>query len=232
MMAMPFVLSPEGQLKLVIFDCDGVLVDSEATCCGISAEEARAAGMTVPAGKEVETFSGMALPGIQKLIEEKTGKSLGATWAAQTQARFVEAMQNGVEPIDGVHDMLENVVKLGLPVRVGSNSSCQEMAIKFKTTNLEHFFENRIHSARDMGFPKPRPDVYLHAAQEEGVKPENCVVLEDSNTGAKAAVNAGMACVLLRAQGEPVPDWPNLVVIHHLSEFAPLLQKALKTQEQ
>lgn len=140
-MAMPFVLSPEGQLKLVIFDCDGVLVDSEATCCGISAEEARAAGMTVPAGKEVETFSGMALPGIQKLIEEKTGKSLGATWAAQTQARFVEAMQNGVEPIDGVHDMLENVVKLGLPVRVGSNSSCQEMAIKFKTTNLEHFLK-------------------------------------------------------------------------------------------
>ena len=230
-MTMPFVLSPEGQLKLVIFDCDGVLVDSEALCCGISAEEARAAGMPIPADKAVETFSGMALPNIQKLIEEKTGKQLGPEWAARTQARFVQAMKNGVEPIEGVHDMLKSISKLGLPVRVGSNSSCEEMDIKFKATQLTSFFENRIHSARDMGVPKPRPDVYLHAAKEEGVAPENCVVLEDSNTGAQAALNAGMACVLLRAKGEPVPNWENLIVIHNLSEFSPLLEKALTQQE-
>lgn len=230
-MALPFVLSPEGQLKLVIFDCDGVLVDSEAICCGISAEEARKAGMAVAANKAVETFSGMAVPGIQKLIEEHTGKQLGPDWAAQTQARFVQAMKKGVEPIEGVHDMLENVVNLGLPVRVGSNSSCEEMDIKFAATQLTPFFKNRIHSARDMGVPKPRPDVYLHAAKEEGVAPGNCVVLEDSNTGAQAALNAGMACVLLRAKGETVPDWKNLIVIHTLSEFSPILEKALKTQE-
>lgn len=230
-MVAPLALSPDGQLKLVIFDCDGVLVDSEATCCGISAEEARSAGMNVPAEQAVEKFSGMALPEIQKIIEKETGKNLGPEWSHNVQARFVSAMKNGVEPIDGVYAMLEQVQKLSLPVRVGSNSSCEEMEAKFHATNMKHFFENRIHSARDMGVPKPRPDVYLHAAQQEDVKPENCVVLEDSNTGAKAAVDAGMVCVLLRAPGEPVPEWPNLVVIHHLSEFAPLLEHALKQQD-
>nr|WP_256940686.1 HAD family phosphatase [Acetobacter indonesiensis] len=229
---MALALSADGQLKLVIFDCDGVLVDSEDTCCRISAEEARAAGMNVPDEKAVETFSGMALPGVQEVIEHKTGKSLGSDWAAKTQARFVAAMKDGVEPIDGVYAMLEDVKKLGLPVRVGSNSSGEEMEAKFIATNLTKHFEGRIHSARDMGIPKPRPDVYLHAASEEGVKPENCVVLEDSNTGARAAVDAGMMCVLLRKAGEDVPDWPNLVVIHHLSDFAPLLQKALQAQRQ
>ncbi|CEF40976.1 putative hydrolase protein [Acetobacter senegalensis] len=230
MMASPLALSADGSLKLVIFDCDGVLVDSEETCCRISAQEARAAGMDVPDDLAVDTFSGMALPSIQDVIEQKTRKSLGADWAARTQARFVAAMKQGVEPIDGVYAMLEDVTKLGLPVRVGSNSSVEEMDAKFIATNLTPYFEGRIHSARDMGIPKPRPDVYLHAAKEEQVAPANCVVLEDSNTGARAAIDAGMMCVLLRKAGEDVPDWPNLVVIHHLCEFAPLLKEALKAQ--
>ncbi|MFT9062611.1 MAG: HAD family phosphatase [Acetobacter persici] len=229
-MTQALALSPEGHLKLVIFDCDGVLVDSEQTCCRISAEEARAAGLTIPSEKAVEEFSGMALPEIQKDIEKKTGKSLGADWADRVQKRFVEAMKQGVDPIDGVHAMLEGVRKLGLPVRVGSNSSVEEMDAKFIATDMTHYFANRIHSARDMGVPKPRPDVYLHAAAQEGVLPENCVVLEDSNTGARAAVDAGMMCVLLRSGSEPVPDWKNLIHIHHLSEFVPILQKALQSQ--
>lgn len=230
-MTQALALSPNGHLKLVIFDCDGVLVDSEQTCCRISAEEARAAGLAIPDERSVEEFSGMALPEIQKDIEQKTGKSLGPDWADRVQKRFVDAMKLGVEPIEGVHAMLEGVKKLGLPVRVGSNSSEEEMDAKFMATDLTQYFTNRIHSARDMGIPKPRPDVYLHAAQQEGVDPACCVVLEDSNTGARAAVDAGMMCVLLRPGPEPVPDWPNLVRIRHLSEFVPILQKALHSQE-
>ncbi|WP_086650564.1 HAD family hydrolase [Acetobacter cibinongensis] len=230
MMAAPLALSPDGQLKLVIFDCDGVLVDSEETCCRISAEEARAAGMDVSDKNAVATFSGMALPTVKKIIEEKTGNQLPSEWIDATKKRFVAAMRQGVDAIDGVHAMLEDIRKLGLPVRVGSNSSCEEMEAKFQATKMTQYFENRIHSAQDMGIPKPRPDVYLYAAQQESVNPANCVVLEDSNTGARAAVDAGMVCVLLRAKGEPVPEWPNLLVIHHLSEFAPLLQKTLLKQ--
>ncbi|PHY95022.1 phosphatase [Acetobacter pomorum] len=226
----PLVLSPQGHLKLIIFDCDGVLVDSEETCCRISAEEARRAGMDVPDEQAVKVFSGMALPGIQNMIEQKTGVHLGHDWAAMMQKRFVAAMKNGVEPVEGVYDMLNSIRKLGVPVRVASNSSQEEMDAKFSITNLETFFEKRIHSARDMGIPKPNPAVYLKAAEEEGVSPSECLVLEDSDTGARAAVDAGMTCVMLRAADKTVPEWENILKIHTLSEFAPLVEKALQQQ--
>lgn len=226
----PLVLSPQGHLKLIIFDCDGVLVDSEETCCRISAEEARRVGMHVPDDQAVKVFSGMALPGIQHMIEKETGAQLGKDWASMMQKRFVSAMKSGVEPIEGVYDMLNDIRKLGVPVRVASNSSQEEMDAKFSITNLEHFFENRIHSARDMGIPKPKPDVYLKAAEEEGVSPSECLVLEDSDTGARAAVNAGMTCVMLRADEKPIPEWENILRINSLSQFAPLVQKALQLQ--
>ncbi|MFS8366330.1 HAD family hydrolase [Acetobacter oryzifermentans] len=226
----PLVLSPQGHLKLIIFDCDGVLVDSEETCCRISAEEARHVGMNVPDKQAVKVFSGMALPGIQHMIEQETGAKLGAGWASMMQKRFVVAMKEGVEPVEGVYDMLNSIQKMGVPVRVASNSSQEEMDAKFSITNLEHFFKNRIHSARDMGIPKPKPDVYLKAAEEEGVSPAECLVLEDSDTGARAAVDAGMACVMLRPEGNPIPKWDNILRINHLSQFAPLVQKVLQQQ--
>ncbi|AOW47406.1 phosphatase [Acetobacter ascendens] len=230
MVEQPFVLSPQGHLKLIIFDCDGVLVDSEETCCRISAEEARRVGMNVPDDQAVNVFSGMALPGIQHMIEQETGAKLGADWAGMMQKRFVAAMKNGVEPVDGVYDMLNSIQKLGIPVRVASNSSQEEMDAKFSIANLEHFFENRIHSARDMGIPKPKPDVYLKAAEEEGVSPSECLVLEDSDTGARAAVDAGMTCIMLRSDEKPIPKWKNILKINSLSQFTALVQKALLLQ--
>ncbi|WP_407651727.1 HAD family hydrolase [Acetobacter thailandicus] len=226
------VLSSEGKLKLIIFDCDGVLVDSETICCQVSAEEARLAGMEAPEEKAVEQFSGMALSLIQQKIEKQTGKNLGHDWISKMQKRFIEAMEDHLEPVDGVYDMLKRVEKLSVPVRVGSNSSALEMDLKFKKLNMTPYFQDRIHSAQDMGKPKPAPDVYIKAASDEGVKPENCIVLEDSDTGARAAVNAGMMCVLLRAPGLPVPDWPGLKVIHHLSEFSDLIENTINIQKE
>lgn len=225
------VLSSRGRLKLIIFDCDGVLVDSEAICCQVSAEAARLAGMHVPEGKALEIFSGMALSAIQKKIENNTGKPLGSDWISKMQKHFIEAMADQLEPVDGVYEMLERIKKLSVPVRVGSNSSVLEMSNKFTKLNMTSYFQGRIHSAQDMGKPKPDPDVYLKAASDEGVLPENCIVLEDSDTGARAAINAGMTCVLLRAAGKTVPDWPGLIVIHHLSEFSDLIEKTLEIQK-
>lgn len=217
-----------GPLKLVIFDCDGVLVDSEETCCRLCAQAAREAGWTVPDTLAVQTFSGMSLATIQPMIEQHAGKKLGPQWEPTMQQRFVAAMKEGVEPIDGVHAMLDAVHKLGIPVRVASNSSCEEMDVKFEKTSLSPYFKGRIHSARDMGVPKPRPDVYLKAAQAQGVLPCECVVLEDSDPGAKAAVDAGMACVMLRAPEKPVPDWKGVERISKLSDFPHILSNLVK----
>ncbi|MFT8676313.1 MAG: HAD family phosphatase [Acetobacter sp.] len=213
--------------RLVIFDCDGVLVDSDEPCCVICAREARKAGMDVPDDRAVQTFSGMALPLIQDLIERETRSSLGADWASTMQARFVAAMKEGVEPVPGVHAMIEAVKKLGLPMRVASNSSMEEMNVKFAATELTAHFAGRTHSARDLGIPKPKPDIYLQAARDEGVAPRDCIVLEDSDPGARAAVDAGMTCVLLRAADQPMPDWPGLIRIEKLSDFPEIIQNRL-----
>ncbi|GAA3671172.1 MULTISPECIES: HAD family hydrolase [Acetobacter] len=217
-----------GPLKLVIFDCDGVLVDSEETCCRLCAQAAREAGWDVPDALAVHTFSGMSLATIQPMIERNAGKKLGTEWEPAMQQRFVVAMKEGVEPITGVHAMLDAVQKLGVSVRVASNSSCEEMDVKFEKTSLSTYFDGRIHSARDMGVPKPQPDVYLKAAEAEGVLPCECVVLEDSDPGARAAVDAGMACVMLRAPEKAVPDWKGIERIEKLSDFPHILSKLIK----
>ncbi|GBR09275.1 HAD family hydrolase [Acetobacter oeni] len=227
---MTSALSPDGSLRLVIFDCDGVLIDSESTSCRIVAQAAREAGLDVADEDAVDRFAGKALPVLKQEIEQATGHALPSDWTAQLKARFIEAFGRNVDVIDGTHAMLEAVKALSLPVRVGSNSSIAEMDAKFGATGLQETLAGRIHSAVDMNAPKPAPDVYLHAAAEEGVKPENCVVLEDSDTGARAAIIAGMTCVLLRKKNEPAPDWPGLVRIETLSEFPPLLATALTAQ--
>jgi HAD superfamily hydrolase (TIGR01509 family) len=212
-------------VALVIFDCDGVLVDSEAATCGLCAQAAREAGMAVSDEDSIDTFSGMALPLIRTMIERETGTTLAPDWTAMMQARFVAAMGQSAKPVPGVYAMLDTVRAMGLPMRVGTNSSMEEMTVKFAATNLGPYFGDRIHSAVDVGAPKPRPDIYLTAARHEGVPPHACVVLEDSLPGAQAALAAGMTCVMLVEAGKDPPDLSGVLRIEHLSEFPTVLER-------
>lgn len=212
-------------VALVIFDCDGVLVDSEAATCGLCAQAAREAGMAVSDEDSIDTFSGMALPLIRTMIERETGTTLAPDWTAMMQARFVAAMGQSAKPVPGVYAMLDTVRAMGLPMRVGTNSSMEEMMVKFAATNLGPYFGDRIHSAVDVGAPKPRPDIYLTAARHEGVPPHACVVLEDSLPGAQAALAAGMTCVMLVEAGKNPPDLSGVLRIEHLSEFPTVLER-------
>ncbi|ACI51686.1 HAD-superfamily hydrolase, subfamily IA, variant 3 [Gluconacetobacter diazotrophicus PA1 5] len=227
---LPRSVRPDGRLRLVIFDCDGVLIDSEGPSCRVVARELRQIGVELDDEAAVERLAGRALTRIKTEMEAETGRVLPDDWAAVVQQKLVELMQREARVIDGAHGMLTAVIGLDLPVRVGSNSSIAEMDVKFARTGLDRFVADRIHSARDMGKPKPDPAVYLHAAEIEGVAPDECIVLEDTDTGASAARAAGMACVLLRPLDLPAPDWPGLFRIAHLSEFAPLLERILAAQ--
>ncbi|WP_323989351.1 HAD-IA family hydrolase [Nguyenibacter sp. L1] len=227
---LPRAVRPDGRLRLVIFDCDGVLVDSEGPSCRVVAQELRRIGLHYDDDAAVHRFAGRALTLIKTEAEAETGRALPDDWVAMVQDRLVELMRAEARAIDGAHGMLTAVIGLDLPVRVGSNSSIAEMDVKFARTGLDRFVADRIHSARDMGCPKPDPGVYLHAAETEGVAPDECLVLEDSDTGALAARAAGMACVLLRPLHLPAPEWPGLYRIAHLSEFAPLLEAILAEQ--
>jgi HAD superfamily hydrolase (TIGR01509 family) len=214
----------DANFQLVIFDCDGVLVDSEGPSCRLIARSARAAGIALSDARAME-FAGRALSDIKHVLDAESGTRLADDWVAQMQQALVELMREEAEPIDGVHAMLASVAALGFPVRVGSNSSSVEMEAKFGRVGLTEHFRDRIHSARDMRAPKPSPVVYLEAARAENIAPERCIVLEDTDTGAKAAHAAGMTCVLLRSQPLPLPPWDRVHRIEHLSEFAPLLER-------
>ncbi|GBQ43978.1 HAD family hydrolase [Komagataeibacter sucrofermentans] len=230
---LPSALRPDGALRLVIFDCDGVLIDSEGPSCRMIARTLRDYGTEISDEDAVHRFAGHALTALKHEIEDEEGIKLPADWPAQMQRNLVTLMRNEAETIEGAPAMLRGVARLGLPYRIGSNSSVEEMEAKFGRTGLDALIApDTIHSARDMGQPKPDPAVYLAAARKQGVPPECCIVLEDTDTGARAAQAAGMGCVLLRAPDLPAPKWPGLLRIAHLDEFVQLLTHILTSQKQ
>ncbi|GBR53874.1 phosphatase [Neokomagataea thailandica NBRC 106555] len=227
-------LDPSGRLELIIFDCDGVLVDSEVASCQATAQYARSLGLELTDEEAHKRFVGMALPDVVRDLEHELDRKLPENTALILRENLVRLMEKMAEPVSGSVEMLEEIRRLRMPVRVGSNSSIQEMEAKFSRTRMTGFFpENRIHSATDMKQPKPSPAVYLYAAEQEGRAPENCLVIEDSDPGAEAAWRAGMSCILLRDEGQPLPSFwpqPGFVRIAHLSELAPLVETVITSQ--
>lgn len=218
-------------LKLVIFDCDGVLIDSERPSCQATARFARSQGLDLSDDESLRRFAGKALPQVARELEELLGHPLPPETADICRQNLVELMKKGAEPIEGAMDLLRALKAQHVPVRVGSNSSIAEMEAKFSRTGMDRYLApDRIHSAVDRNHPKPDPEVYLYAAQQEGVSPAEAVVIEDSDTGADAARRAGMSCILLRDDRHPLPPyWPvdGFVRVRHLSEVMPLLQSKL-----
>jgi HAD superfamily hydrolase (TIGR01509 family) len=184
---------------LAIFDCDGVLIDSEAISNRVCAEALTESGWPMSAEEAQQRFIGLSFHDTQRLAEIRLGRSLGARWVDDVVERLVAVLATDVEPIPGALDALAAVSAMGLAWRVGSNSSFQETEAKFRRVGIEATMAGRLHSGADIiargGRPKPAPDVFLEAAAAEGVDPAACAVIEDSVTGVTAAVAAGMRCL-------------------------------------
>ena len=219
-------------LALLILDCDGVLIDSEPPSARLIGEECRGAGLAITDTQVMHRFAGMALGAISAELERLDGVVLPADWPQRMHVRLVAMLEREAALIEGALEMLEAAVALGLPVRVASNSSHEEMEVKFRRTGLERMLRGRLHSGHDMARPKPWPELFLSAAAAEGVGPGACLVVEDSDTGLRAAQAAGMACVVLRAGGVlPVLDaeGPWVRRIDHLREVKQILETAMRS---
>ncbi len=182
-------------LRLVIFDCDGVLVDSEPVANAVVAAELTALGWALTAHEADSHFLGLTFTDMQPIIERRLGRPLTADWKQSLVQKVIDAMAEGVGPIAGAVEALRATTALGLPWRVASNSSHEEMHVKFGRLGIRDLVAGRVHSHRDVARGKPAPDLFLAAAAAQGVAPEECVVIEDSVPGATAAAAAGMDCL-------------------------------------
>ena len=187
-------------LRLVIFDCDGVLIDSEPVSQKVARAEAASLGWAMT-DEEMHALTGRAWSDLKPLFEAKIGHVLPSAWPRMVQERVIAAMCDGVEPVAGAREVLEAMAALGLPYRVASNSSHQEMAQKFAATGLSRLVEGRTYSAGDVARGKPAPDIFLAAAAAAGVAPAACLVVEDSAPGITAARAAGMRVIAYAPTG-------------------------------
>ncbi len=214
-------------LSLVIFDCDGVLVDSEPVASRVASAELTALGWPLTPADCLKLFTGMTLRDALPIVEQHVG-TVPDGWIDRLAARFLHAMTEEAEPVPGARDALLATNALGLPWRVASNSSRREMAAKFHVTGLTDLVGDRIHSAADVGRGKPAPDLFLAAAAAGAADPERCIVVEDSALGVRGAVAAGMAVIGLARHddGAELADH-GATIIHQLADLAPLLGRKL-----
>lgn len=179
---------------LVLFDCDGVLVDSEIISSRVDSERLAAIGYDISVQEMSHRFAGLTWDRISKLIEADLGHSLPENFHAETNAELDKRLAKDLKIIPGVQEMLD---KLDYPRCICSNSSPERLKLSLTKTKLYDRFRPYIFSAVAVrnNQPKPSPDVFLHGAEEFGVDPRDCVVVEDSTHGIHGARAAGMRVI-------------------------------------
>jgi HAD superfamily hydrolase (TIGR01509 family) len=182
-------------LRLVIFDCDGVLVDSEPIVNRVVAEELTALGWAMTGEESHQRFLGLNLGTMVPLIEAQLRRALPAEWERDLVARLILVLGQEAPLMPGAAEALAATTELGLPWRIASNSSHAELHAKLGRNGLAALVAGRLHSHHDVAEGKPAPDLFLATAAVERVAPDACVVIEDSVPGVRAAMAARMTCL-------------------------------------
>jgi HAD superfamily hydrolase (TIGR01509 family) len=175
--------------ELVIFDCDGVLVDSERITNRIFAQMLGELGLSFTLDQMFEEFVGRSMEQCVERITELLGQAPPEDFLVSYRARTAVALQNHLTPVEGIEEALD---RIALPYCVASSGDHDKMRLTLGLTGLYSRFAGKVFSVVDVKNPKPAPDVFLHAASKMGATPNACVVVEDSPTGVAAAVAAGM----------------------------------------
>ncbi|HEX4467218.1 MAG TPA: HAD family phosphatase [Solirubrobacteraceae bacterium] len=190
-------------VELAIFDCDGVLVDSEPISNGVLAEMLAAEGLQMTLAEARAAFQGMLLSEVRTSVEQRLGRALEEDWIEHYERVREDAFMEGLEPVAGAREAVRDVLELGIRVCVASQGKLAKSRFTLGHTGLLEFFdEQAIFSAEMVPLGKPHPDLFLHAAASMGVEPQRCVVIEDSPSGVRAAVGAGMRVLGLCADSD------------------------------
>ena len=185
---------PMAGFDLIIFDCDGVLVDSEIIAAKVESGLLTEAGFPISVEEMGERFAGMTWQNILLTVEREASIPLSASLIDKSEKLLDAALAKEVEIIDGVKQALARITE---PRCICSNSGMSRLNMMLTKVGLKPYFEGHIYSAKDLGADrvKPKPDIFLHGAKQMGVKPDRCLVIEDSVHGVHAAVAAGMRVI-------------------------------------
>jgi HAD superfamily hydrolase (TIGR01509 family) len=176
-----------GAFDLVIFDCDGVLVDSERLAVRTEAEILAALGWPLAESEIIERFVGRSAGYMHQEVERELGRPVD--WDAEFEDRYRAVFERELVPVPGIVDALDRIT---VPICVASSGSLDKMRFTLGLTGLLGRFEGRLFSADEVEHGKPAPDIFLHAARRMGTPPRRCAVVEDSVSGVSAAVGAEM----------------------------------------
>lgn len=179
-------------MTLVIFDCDGVLVDTERLTVGVEARLLTELGWPHTAEQVVARFMGRSSAAQLAELEERLGPELTAEFDRRSTAEVHEAFARELEAVAGIEDLLDHLQARGVATCVASSGTHERMRRTLGLTGLYDRFAGRLFSATEVARGKPAPDLFLHAAAAMGVEPGRCAVVEDSVYGVQAAVAAGM----------------------------------------
>jgi HAD superfamily hydrolase (TIGR01509 family) len=180
-------------LQLVIFDCDGVLVDSEVISNDVLARALSAQGLATTLTEARRDYQGLLLSEVVSRAETKLGYSLPEDWLANYERERTAAFRRDLRPVPGAAEAVRQVIGAGIAVCVASQGKLEKTRLSLQLTGLRQLFPSgALFSAHDVPRGKPHPDLFLHAASTMGAEPSGCVVVEDTASGVMAAVSAGM----------------------------------------
>jgi len=215
------------RFALIIFDCDGVLVDSEPIANRVLVDVLAELGIPMSPEECSRTFLGRSAPACCEIIEQRLGRELPPGFQSEWEERMHDAFRQGVQAIQGVAEVLD---QLSIPVCVASSGSHTRMQITLGTTGLLPRLQGRIFSSADVAHGKPLPDLYLHAAAVMNAPPRRCAVIEDTVVGVRAGVAADMTVFGFTGGGHTDP--PDLrgagaLPFAHMRELPRLLHEPI-----
>ena len=211
-----------SRFDLVIFDCDGVLVDSERLVVRVEAEILTGLGWPMTEAEVIERFVGRSALYMQAEIERHLGRPID--WARLFEARYLEVFETDLVAVPGIVDALDAIA---VPSCVASSGSHERMRLTLGLTGLYDRFAGRIFSVDEVAHGKPAPDVFCHAARTMGVAAARCAVVEDSVSGVTAGLAAQMS-VFAYAGGVTTATALSLegaVVFEHMHQLPGLLAR-------
>lgn len=210
--------------KGIIFDCDGVLVDSEAISCGVLIDLAKEIDVHFDLDYALKHFSGTSLKFVMDHIKSLTERKLSDNFEQEYRRLCTIRFQTQIKPIDGIIDVLES---LHIPFCVASNGPLNKMALNLQLTGLDKFFRSKMFSAYEINSWKPDPTLFLLAAKSMGLESKDCAVIEDSLSGVKAGIAGGFDVYALTHthKMDSLKD-RGVTVFSKMSELLNLLKRA------